>query len=153
MPSSARLAAITTQPLCPDARPRRRATNCRAARMPRAPKIAVEAPTETDDGPCASAVSAFPPAPASSTNHVPTPGPSHQATAVTNTRHAMALLSTWARSAWSVRAVTVRHTSPDRISRAEALPWSNQTLGPRGPVTAKNPTSSAAITPPIPVVP
>jgi hypothetical protein len=39
MPNSARLAAITTQPLDPDARPRRRATYWRAARMPRAPKM------------------------------------------------------------------------------------------------------------------
>ncbi len=153
MPSNARLAATATQPLCPDARPRRRAQNWRAVRMPRAPNMAVEAPTASNDGPCASAVNAFPPAPASSTSHVPTPGPSHQVTAVMKTRHAMALLSTWTRSAWSVRAVTVRHTSPDRIGRAEALPWSNQTVGPRGPVTAKNPTSSAAITPPIQVVP
>ena len=44
MPSNARLAATATQPLCPDARPRRRAQNWRAVRMPRAPKMAVEAP-------------------------------------------------------------------------------------------------------------
>src|SRR5439155_193194 len=82
------------------------------------PKTAVEAPMEVWFATWSQALSAFPAAPARSTSHVPSPGPSSRPTAVRSTAPETALASTWAGSACRVSAVTGRQISPSSTRSA-----------------------------------
>ena len=93
---------MTTQERRPAVGARHRAMSACPARTPIAPKVSVEAPTESWGAPWTSAVSALPTAPDNSSTQSPVPAPSAWHTGGIKTRHASALPSTCARSAWSV---------------------------------------------------